>query len=119
MVPLKKVKSFTVGFVPGVVLSVAYSSHLLLGPMALVLLPAALLLNLVVFFVMRAMFHDHGLKIRRNVGGLLIFIFGYSLLLQPARVAGHLGALLRPRKAKIHHGVDGASARSKARIKAS
>ncbi len=89
--------AFTLGFIPGVMLSVAYSSHLLMGPIALALLPAVLLLNLVIFFVMRSMFHDHGLKIRRNVGGLLIYMFGYSLLLQPARVAGYLASLLKTR----------------------
>jgi biofilm PGA synthesis N-glycosyltransferase PgaC len=87
--------AFTLGFVPGVILSVAYSSHLLMGPVALTLLPAALLLNVVIFFVMRAMFHDHGLKIRRNVGGLLVYMFGYSLLLQPARVAGYLVTVVK------------------------
>jgi biofilm PGA synthesis N-glycosyltransferase PgaC len=92
--------AFTLGFVPGVVLSVVYSTHLLVGPMALALLPAALLLNLVIFFVMRPMFNDHGLKIRRNVGGLLIYLFGYSMLLQPARVAGYLTAALRPRRSR-------------------
>ena len=92
--------AFTLGFIPGVILSVAYSSHLLMGPMALTLLPAALLLNLVIFFVMRSMFHDHGLKIRRNVGGLLVYIFGYSLLLQPARVAGYVAGLVRTRPPK-------------------
>ncbi|MGZ8980804.1 MAG: glycosyltransferase [Burkholderiaceae bacterium] len=92
--------AFTLGFVPGVVLSVIYGSHLLMAPMVVALLPATLLLNLVIFFLMRSMFHDHGLKIRRNVGGLLIYMFGYSLLLQPARVVGYLAELARPRPAK-------------------
>ena len=92
--------AFTFGFIPGVILSIAYSSHLLMGPMVLTLLPAALLLNLVIFFVMRSMFNDHGLKVRRNVGGLLVYVFGYSLLLQPARVAGYLASLIRSRPAK-------------------
>jgi len=92
--------AFTLGFVPGVILSLAYSSHLLMGPMALTLLPAALLLNIVIFFVMRSMFNDHGLKIRRNVGGLLVYMFGYSLLLQPARAVGYLAGLMRSRSAK-------------------
>ena len=91
--------AFTLAFVPGVVLSIAYSSHLLLGPMALALLPAALLLNIVIFYAMRAMFHDRGLKIRRNVGGLVVYLFGYSLLLQPARVAGYLADLFKRRSA--------------------
>jgi biofilm PGA synthesis N-glycosyltransferase PgaC len=89
--------AFTLGFLPGVILSIAYSSHLLMGPMTLTLLPAALLLNIVIFFVMRSMFHDHGLKIRRNVGGLLVYMFGYSLLLQPARVAGYLVGIVKKR----------------------
>ncbi len=92
--------AFTLGFVPGVILSVAYSSHLLTGPMTLTLLPAALLLNVSIFFVMRSMFHAHGLKIRRNVGGLVVYIFGYSLLLQPARAVGSIMGLMRPRSTK-------------------
>jgi biofilm PGA synthesis N-glycosyltransferase PgaC len=92
--------AFTLGFVPGVILSVAYSNHLLMGPMAVTLLPAVLLLNIAIFLVMRSMFHAHGLKIRRNVGGLVVYIFGYSLLLQPARAAGFLAALMRSRSKK-------------------
>ena len=92
--------AFTLGFVPGVILSVAYSSHLLMGPMAVTLLPAVLLLNIAIFFVMRSMFHTHGLKIRRNVGGLLIYIFGYSVLLQPARAVGFLAGMVRSRSSK-------------------
>ena len=92
--------AFTLGFVPGVILSVVYSSHLLMGPMAVTLLPAVLLLNIAIFFVMRSMFHAHGLKIRRNVGGLVIYIFGYSLLLQPARAAGYVMGLVRSRSTK-------------------
>ncbi len=92
--------AFTLGFVPGVILSVAYSSHLLIGPMALTLLPAALLLNVAIFFVMRSMFHTHGLKIRRNVGGFIVYVFGYGLLLQPARAAGYLAGLMRSRSTK-------------------
>jgi len=92
--------AFTLGFVPGVILSVAYSSHLLMGPMAVTLLPAVLLLNIAIFFVMRSMFHTHGLRVRRNVGGLIVYIFGYSLLLQPARAAGYLAGLMRSRPKK-------------------
>ena len=92
--------AFTLGFVPGVILSVAYGSHLMTGPIALTLLPAALLLNVAIFFVMRSMFHTHGLKVRRNVGGFVVYIFGYSLLLQPARAAGYLMGLMRSRSTK-------------------
>ena len=71
-----------------------------MGPMAVTLLPAALLMNIAIFFVMRSMFHAHGLKIRRNVGGFIVYLFGYSLLVQPARIAGYLAGLMRPRSKK-------------------
>ena len=92
--------AFTLAFVPGVILAVAYSSNLLVAPFAVTLLPAALLMNMAIFFVMRSMFHAHGLKIRRNVGGFVVYTFGYSLLLQPARIAGYLLGLLKPRATK-------------------
>jgi poly-beta-1,6-N-acetyl-D-glucosamine synthase len=92
--------AFTLAFVPGVILAVIYSSNLLMGPFAVTLLPAALLMNMAIFFVMRSMFHAHGLKIRRNVRGLVVYTFGYSLLLQPARVVGYLMGLMRPRPKK-------------------
>ena len=92
--------AFTLGFVPGAILCVVYSSNLLMGSMAVTLLPAVLLMNVAIFFVMRSMFHAHGLKIRRNVGGLIVYIFGYSLLLQPARAVGYLMGLMRPRTKK-------------------
>jgi biofilm PGA synthesis N-glycosyltransferase PgaC len=93
--------AFTLGFIPGVVLAVLYSKHLLLAPIAVALLPAALLLNLAAFMAMRSMFHDQGLKVRRNIGGFVVYMFGYSVLLRPARLLGYLGGLGRPRKKKI------------------
>jgi len=93
--------AFTLGFIPGVVLSIVYSKHLLIAPMAVALLPAALVVNLAAFLAMRSMFHDQGLKVRSNVSGFILYIFGYSLLVQPARVIGYLAGLGKPRKAKI------------------
>jgi poly-beta-1,6-N-acetyl-D-glucosamine synthase len=87
--------AFTLGFVPGIAIAVAFSSYLLVGPIALALLPAVLLLNMMIFFVMRSMFADQGLRIRRNFGGFLVYTFGYGLLLQPARVLGYASELLR------------------------
>jgi poly-beta-1,6-N-acetyl-D-glucosamine synthase len=87
--------AFTLGFLPGIVVAAAYSSYLLVGPLALALLPAVLLMNMMIFFAMRSMFADQGLRIRRNLGGFLIYTFGYGLLLQPARVLGYASELLR------------------------
>ena len=39
-------------------------------------------------------------EFRKNVGGLVVYTFGYSLLLQPARFAGYLAGLIKPRTKK-------------------
>jgi poly-beta-1,6-N-acetyl-D-glucosamine synthase len=91
--------AFTLGFLPGIVVAVAYSNYLLVAPIA-VALPAMLLMNMMAFFVMRSMFGGQGLQIRRNFAGLLIYAFGYGLLLQPARVLGYATDLLRRTPAK-------------------
>jgi biofilm PGA synthesis N-glycosyltransferase PgaC len=89
--------ALVLGFLPGVALAIAYGNHLLMAPLVAALLPAVLLFNLAIFFVMRAMFHDRGLQIRRNVGGLLAYVFGYGLLTLPARLAGAVAALVPAR----------------------
>jgi len=90
--------AFTLGFVPGVVLALAFGNYLIAGPMTLALLPAALLLNMLMFGVGRKMFDAQGLHVRRNIGGFLLYAFGYALVLQPASVLGYASELLNLRR---------------------
>ena len=39
-----------------------------------------------------------GLRVRRNVGGFLMYAFGYSLVLQPVSMIGYASELLGLRK---------------------
>jgi biofilm PGA synthesis N-glycosyltransferase PgaC len=66
--------------------------------MTLVLLPMALLLGLLNYFIERQMFDEMGLKVRKNFTGFLIYVFAYSFLLQPASILGYLDEILRTRK---------------------
>ncbi|KZE25313.1 glycosyltransferase [Crenobacter luteus] len=89
--------AFTFAFLPGVVLAL-YGHYWIAGPMTLVLLPVALAMSLLMFSIERRMFDQVGLKVRRNVRGFLLYVFGYSFLLQPASVLGYLDEVLKTRK---------------------
>ena len=89
--------AYTVLFLPGILLALA-GVYWLAGPMTLLVLPLAMLINQVMFTVQSGMFVAQGLKVRRNPGGLLAYVFVYSLVLQPACVVGYLKELLGLRK---------------------
>jgi biofilm PGA synthesis N-glycosyltransferase PgaC len=89
--------AFTIGFIPGLALAL-FGHYWIVGPMTLALLPLTLLMNFVMFSVERKMFDLHGLKVRRNPQGFLIYALCYSLLLQPACLLGYLAELFNARK---------------------
>ncbi len=84
---------YTVAFLPGLILAL-FGVYWIAGPMTLALLPMALLMNFLMYRVSGRMFGDQGLRVRRNVAGFLIYVFGYSLILQPVSVAGYVSEML-------------------------
>jgi biofilm PGA synthesis N-glycosyltransferase PgaC len=89
--------AFTVFFIPGLVLA-AFGVYWIAGPLTLALLPLALVMNFLMFRVGSKMFAAQGLRVRRNISGFLVYAFCYSLILQPACVAGYFSELLGLRK---------------------
>ena len=89
--------AYTLFFIPGVVLAL-FGIYWIAGPMTLALLPMALLMNYAMYHVGSHMFARNERHVRRNIGGFLIYAFVYSLILQPACVAGYLSEILGLRK---------------------
>ncbi len=89
--------SYTLFFIPGMLLAL-FGVYWIAGPMTLALLPMALLINYLMYHVGSQMFARNGLRVRRNVGGFLVYAFVYSLILQPACVAGYFSEILGLRK---------------------
>jgi len=58
----------------------------------------ALLMNLLMFRISARMFDAQGLRVRRNLGGFLLYTFAYSLVLQPVSVAGYVSELFGLRR---------------------
>jgi len=89
--------AYTVAFIPGVILAL-FGVYWIAGPMTLALLPMSLLMNLLMYRISARMFDAQGLRVRRNFGGFFIYVFAYSLILQPVSVGGYISEMLGLRK---------------------
>jgi len=89
--------AFTLAFVPGLVLAL-FGIYWIAGPLTLLLLPLAALVNFVMFRIQSRMFTQQGLHVRRNVLGFLFYALCYSFVLQPACVVGYLQEVLNRSK---------------------
>ncbi|MDR6841600.1 glycosyltransferase family 2 protein [Pseudoxanthomonas sacheonensis] len=88
---------YTLAFLPGLVLAL-FGYYWIAGLMTLLVLPLAMLWNVVIFSVQTRMFKRQDLQVRRNVSGFLFYSIGYTMLLQPVCVLGYAAELLRLRK---------------------
>jgi biofilm PGA synthesis N-glycosyltransferase PgaC len=89
--------TFTFAFIPGVILAL-FGNFAVVGPMTLALIPLSLLLNYSMLHAERAIFREANIKIRKNIGGMLMYMFAYGFVLQPACVWGYLAEVLNLRK---------------------
>lgn len=85
-------------FVPGVIAAIFFQMYAIAGLMTLLLLPLAVLCNAVMYHKQRAIFSHHGLRVRHNLGGLVIFTLAYQLLLAPAALMGYVAEVINLRK---------------------
>jgi len=86
--------SYLLFFVPGVIAAL-FGFFLIAGPVTLLLIPLAGLNNLVIYIVQRRMFTERGLKVRKNIRGMFLYVFLSQLLMSPASIAGYASEVLR------------------------
>jgi biofilm PGA synthesis N-glycosyltransferase PgaC len=89
--------TFTFVFIPGIVAAIL-GYYWIAGPLTLLLLPLALVWNIVIFRIQRTMFAEKGLRVRRNVGGFLFYVLVYAILMQPICLWGYISELTGQRK---------------------
>ncbi len=88
---------FTFVWIPGLVLALT-GNFMIVGPMALAVLPITLLMSLVMFTRTRSALAQVGLTPRRNWTGLLAYILGYQFLMSPISVSGYAQEIVRLRR---------------------
>lgn len=89
--------AYVFGFIPGLILA-CFGIYWLAGPMTLILLPMAFLLNLQMYYQQKAIFEREEIKMPVNILGLIMYVFAYGLVLQPASIYGYVSELLNLKK---------------------
>ena len=89
--------TFTFIFIPGLIAAV-FHYYWVAGPQTLLLLPLALVWNGVIFRIQSEMFRAKGLRVRRNLAGLLFYVLVYAILMQPVCLWGYISELTGQRK---------------------
>ena len=88
---------YTLTFVPGIILALA-GYFWFAGPMTMLVLPVAMLVNYQMYAIQSAMFASQGLKVRKNLVGFLGYVLLYGAVLQPACVVGYFKEFFKTRK---------------------
>lgn len=89
--------TFTLAFIPGIVLAML-GSFAIVGPMTLLVLPLNALLGGVMFYHQRHVFRSLNLRIRENKRGLLFYFFCYQYVMSPISLAGYGLEAIRARR---------------------
>jgi biofilm PGA synthesis N-glycosyltransferase PgaC len=80
---------YSLAFLPGLVLAL-FGIYWIAGPMTLLVLPMAMLINGIMYRIQSRMFVEQELKVRRNMLGFLFYSLLYGIVLQPACVVGYV-----------------------------
>jgi biofilm PGA synthesis N-glycosyltransferase PgaC len=90
--------TFTLAFIPGVVLA-TMGNFMIVGPMTLLVLPLNAVLGGVMFLHQRRVFASVNLRVRDNRRGLVFYLFCYQFVMAPISLAGYLLEMVRARSA--------------------
>jgi biofilm PGA synthesis N-glycosyltransferase PgaC len=90
--------TFTVAFIPGIVLA-CFGNFAIVGPMTLIVLPLNALLGGAMYFHQRRVFAAVNLRVRKNWSGLIFYFFFYQYMMSPISLAGYTLETFRARRA--------------------
>lgn len=85
-------------FLPGVIAALLFQDYAVVGLMTLLVLPLAVFVNLMMYQKQLAIFRRHGLVVRRNIVGAIVFTLCYQVILAPPSLAGYVAEFLGTRK---------------------
>lgn len=85
-------------FIPGLIAALFFQFYAIVGIMTLLLIPLALMVNVLMFWRQLVVFRNYGLKVRSNVFGAMMFTLMYQLALAPASLMGYVSELINAQK---------------------
>jgi biofilm PGA synthesis N-glycosyltransferase PgaC len=89
--------AYTLAFIPGLILAL-FGIYWIAGPLTLLVLPLAMIVNWIMYSIQSEMFVRQGLRVRRNIFGFIFYALMYSIILQPACVLGYIKEIINGSK---------------------
>lgn len=89
--------AFTLAFIPGLLLAV-FGIYWLAGPITLLVLPLAMLWNILIFRIQTRMLRRNDIQMKKSLLGFVLFAFIYPFVMQPVSVWGYLSELFGRKK---------------------
>lgn len=86
--------AYTFAWIPGVVLAF-FGIFWIVGPLSLLVLPFTFISYYMLYRYQKHVFRSLGLKVRRNIPGLILFTISYQVLMSPISVWGYCQELFR------------------------
>ncbi len=90
--------SFSLVFVPSVIMALFFHYYLMAGSMTLMVLPLGLLLNVIIFMIQKRILKRNNIKIEKNAIGFIFFVLFYQIMLVPATISGYFSEILNLKK---------------------
>ena len=88
---------YTFAFIPGILLAL-FGVFWIAGPLTLIVLPLAMIVNYIMYRIQSRMFAEQGLRVRKNILGFFAYALCYSFILQPASVWGYAKEIINGTK---------------------
>jgi biofilm PGA synthesis N-glycosyltransferase PgaC len=85
-------------FLPGLLAAIFFQYYAIVGLMTLLLLPLMITVNSIMFYHQRRIFLRHGLGVRKNIAGAILYMLTYQIVMTPASFLGYVSELLRVEK---------------------
>lgn len=84
---------YTLCWMPGLILALL-GKFWIVGPMTLLVIPLAIMQNMVLLRYQKDVFEELNLKIRKNVFGYIAYILFYQMIMSPISVLGYVQELM-------------------------
>ena len=89
--------AFTLAFIPGILLAL-FGIYWLAGPITLLVLPLAVIWNILIYRIQTRMLKRNDIKMKKSLLGFVLFAFIYPFVMQPVSVWGYLSELFGRKK---------------------
>ncbi len=85
-------------FLPGLILALVFQLYYIVGLLTVLMLPLTLIVNSLMYVKQKAIFAKYGLKVRRNIIGLIGHAFLYQIISAPASLAGYAAEFFKRKR---------------------